>query len=119
MIMERLKVDFSHKDERGDLTQLFRRGYSQVNVVTTKSGVVRGGHYHRMNTEAFYLVQGKCKVTASINGEIEVETYEGGDYFRIGPYVMHDFEYLEDTIMVTMYSFGVELDNGTMDMYTE
>lgn len=118
MLMENLKVDFEYEDERGTLTQLVRRGYSQINVVTTKKGVVRGGHYHKMNTEAFFLVSGSCRVSVSKDDITEVATYHAGDFFRIGPYVMHDFEYLEDTIMVTMYSLGAELDDGTMDMYT-
>lgn len=64
MLIEKLKTDFEFQDERGTLTQLVRRGYSQVNVITSKGGMLRGGHYHKLNTEAFYIVSGSCKVMA-------------------------------------------------------
>lgn len=117
MLIERIKCDFEYVDERGALTQLARRGYSQINVVTSKGGIFRGGHYHKLNTEAYYIIKGICKVTARRDGEEESEVFKEGDFFRIGPYVTHDFEYIEDSIMVTMYSLGVEMDDGTKDSY--
>lgn len=117
MLIERIKPDFEHKDERGTLIQIARRGYSQINVVISKEGIFRGGHYHKLNTEAYYIIRGKCKVTAYTDSEKESELFRTGDFFRIGPYVTHDFEYIEDSILVTMYSFGVELDDGTMDSF--
>lgn len=117
MLIERLKPDFSHEDDRGTLTQLIRRGYSQINVITSKGGVFRGGHYHELNTEAFYIVSGRCRVTARKDGETHTEEFSAGDFFRVGPYVTHDFDYLEDSVLVTMYSLGVELDDGKMDSY--
>lgn len=118
MLIERIKVDFEYEDERGKLTQLVRRGYSQINVVTSIGGTLRGGHFHKYNTEAYYVIKGECKVTASRNGEIESEVFSTGDFFRIGPFINHDFEYIEDTILVTMYSLGVEMDNEEKDIYS-
>lgn len=117
MLIERLKTNFEFKDERGTLTQLVRRGYSQVNFITSKGGVFRGGHYHKMNTEAFYIIQGRCKVTARKNGEEETQEFVAGDFFQIGPYVSHDFDYIEDSALISMYSLGVELENGEMDSF--
>ncbi|WP_022755096.1 cupin domain-containing protein [Butyrivibrio fibrisolvens] len=117
MLIERLKPDFTHKDDRGTLTQLIRRGYSQINVITSKGGVFRGGHYHELNTEAFYIVSGRCRVTVRKDGKTQTEEFSTGDFFRVGPYVTHDFDYLEDSVLVTMYSLGVELDDGKMDSY--
>ena len=37
-----LKPDFTFTDERGTLVQLVHSGYTQVNVITTEKGVVRG-----------------------------------------------------------------------------
>lgn len=119
MLIERITPDFEHTDGRGTLTQLVRRGYSQVNVVTSKSGTSRGGHYHKMNTEAYYIIKGSCRVDAYRNGERESAVFHAGDFFRIGPYVTHDFDYTEDSVLVTMYSLGVELEEGKMDSYTD
>lgn len=117
-MIEKIKPDFEHMDERGTLTQLVRRGYSQINVVTSKEGVYRGGHYHKMNTEAYYIIKGSCKVIAYRDDKRECEVFKAGDFFRIGPFIIHDFNYIEDSILVTMYSLGVEMDNGAMDSYT-
>lgn len=119
MLIERIDVNFEHKDERGSLIQLVRRGYSQINVVTSKGGVFRGGHYHKYNTEAYYIIKGKCKVTARRGDEEEAGVFVDGDFFRIGPYITHDFDYMNDSILVTMYSLGVEMDDEGMDSYQE
>ena len=119
MLLESLNVDFEHKDERGALKQLVHKGFSQFNIITSKAGVFRGGHYHKYNTEAFYVIEGKCRVTAEKDGIKEIKEYISGDFFQIGPYVIHSFDYLEDTIMASMYSLGVELTDGKKDIFTK
>ena len=118
MLIERLNVDFTFHDDRGTLVQLVRRGYSQINCITSRNGTFRGGHYHKMNTEAFYVVCGKCRVTAKRDGVMEIEEFVAGDFFRIGPYTVHDFDYIEDTVLISMYSLGVELEDKKFDSYT-
>lgn len=119
MLIEKLETDFEYMDERGSLIQLVRRGYSQVNVITSKGGMLRGGHYHKLNTEAFFIISGRCRVTAKKDNEEESMEFQSGDFFRVYPSVFHDFYYYEDTVLVSMYSLGVELENGTKDSYTE
>lgn len=116
-LIDVLTPDFKHEDDRGTLTQLVRRGYSQINVVTSKAGVFRGGHFHKLNTEAYYIIKGSCRVTAYRDRQKESVVFKEGEFFRIGPYVVHDFDYLEDSILVTMYSLGIELDDETKDSY--
>ena len=110
-----IKTDFHFEDERGTIDQLIHDGYKQINVITSKKGVVRGNHYHKLNDEAFYIVSGSLKL---IVGDQEYR-FKAGDFFGIEPYDMHSFAYLEDTVLVSMYSSGVELPDGTKDMYTE
>ena len=117
-LIEILQTDFEFKDERGTLIQLFNGGYSQVNVITSLSGEKRGGHYHKLNAEAFYIVSGRCQVTARTCKEVEVIEFSAGDFFRIAPYIVHDFLYLEDCVLVSMYSLGVELGNDKKDIYS-
>lgn len=114
-MLKQISCDFSFKDNRGQLVQLVHEGWRQVNVITTRKGVIRGGHYHKLNAEAFFIISGACKVTV---GEITT-TFGSGDFFRIDPFDMHSFNYLEDTVMVSMYSGGVELPDGSKDIYTE
>lgn len=113
-------VDFNFQDERGTLTQLIHDGYKQVNVITSKKGVFRGGHYHKDNSEAFYIVEGNIKLEAHIINSDIIETYffQTGDFFVIPPFVLHSFEFCQDTILVSMYSKGVEKNDGSKDIYT-
>lgn len=110
-----IKTDFEFTDERGALVQLIHEGYRQINVITSKKGVVRGHHYHKLNEEAFYVVSGLLEV--DVNGE--TARFGAGDFFGIEAYDMHSFQFLEDTVLVSMYSGGVELPDGTKDIFSE
>ena len=62
MLIEFLKADFCFDDERGNLVQLVREGWKQVNVIRSEAGVERGGHYHAQNSEAFYVISGSFEL---------------------------------------------------------
>ena len=109
--------NFVHVDDRGSLTQLFRDGYKQVNVITCKNGSIRGGHYHKKNIEAFFVISGSFTLELSKDGETEKHHIDTGVMFTIDPYVTHTFYYEEDTILVSAYSNGVELPDGNMDIF--
>ena len=120
MLLNIIKPNFEFEDERGKITQLVREGYSQVNVIISHAGVVRGKHYHKLNREAFYFPYGKCRVTVEDReGHKENRIFGAGDMFSIEPYIMHSFEYLEESMVVSMYEEGVELSDGKMDSYTK
>ena len=114
-MLKTIKTDFNFYDDRGTITQLIHNGYSQINVITSRKGVVRGGHYHKRIEEAFYIVSGELTVT--VNGE--TARFKSGDFFGIEAYDMHSFNFLEDTVLVSMYSRGVELEDGTKDIFSE
>lgn len=113
-----LNPDFQFEDERGKLTQLVHEGFDQVNVITCVKDSFRGNHYHKINTEAFYVVSGSFVLTLELEGNIEEHTMKAGQFFEIAPYVNHSFLYLEDTLLISMYNKGVELPDGTKDIYT-
>ena len=119
MLIEFIKTDFEFQDERGTITQLVHDGWKQVNYITTKSGVFRGGHYHKNNDEAFYIISGQIELELnSINfQEKEVHNIKSGDFFIIRRNLLHSFKFLKDTELISMYSNGVEEDEG-MDIYS-
>ena len=117
MLCEMLKTDFHHEDERGSLVQLVHDGYKQVNVITSRGGMVRGGHYHKFNREAFYVVSGSCEVSFTRDEEGEKHIFSAGDFFQIFPGVGHTFSYLEDTVLIGLYDLGVEMDDGEKDIF--
>lgn len=119
MLYQFLKPDFEHIDKRGGLVQLVRDGYKQVNYIYSSKDTVRGNHYHKQNTEAFYIIRGSMSIDLrNVNtGEQDVLHVKSGDMFMIFSYVMHTFTYHEDSELVSMYDKGVELSNGKMDVY--
>ena len=114
-----MKPDFEFSDERGFLCQLVHDGWKQVNVVTSKAGVRRGGHYHRLNREAFYVVEGSFSLSVTDGNQTETYTFRKGNMFLIEPGIRHDFIYLEDTVLVGLYDCGVESPDGTKDIYVD
>ena len=71
-----LKPDFVFEDERGSLVQLVRDGYKQINVVTSKAGVERGRHFHALNREGFYVVEGAFTVEAKLGEKKELFSFK-------------------------------------------
>ena len=114
-----IKPDFIFEDERGSLVQLIHEGFNQVNVVTSKAGVERGKHYHALNREGFYVVEGAFTVKARLDGKEESYGFKKGDMFIIEPNDIHTFDYIEDSVLVGFYDKGVELPDGTKDIIAE
>lgn len=119
MLIEILKPDFEFEDDRGSLKQLVHDGWKQFNVITSKSDSIRGGHYHKLNKEAFYIVSGRVKVILSANMDSEEHMFKAGDMFAINKNILHSFEFFEETLLVSMYDLGVELVDGMKDIYTQ
>ena len=118
-LIVRKKVDFNFEDARGSLTQLVHEGFDQINVLVTKKGVTRGGHYHKLSVEAFYVISGSVEVTALHEQEVKKYVFRQGDFFEVHPYVVHSMFFEEDCTMVQMYDRCVELPDGTKDIYAE
>lgn len=116
-LVQIMKPNFVHSDSRGSLTQLVREGYAQVNVITSNKGCFRGGHYHKLNQEAFYIITGELKLTVRKDDNVQEYVFKHGDMFMIPPFVIHDFNFTLDTTLVSMYDKGVELLNGEKDIY--
>ena len=116
-MIEFIKPDFSFQDERGTLVQLCREGWKQINVTSTKAGVFRGGHYHKHNQEAFYIIEGEIEINLTKDGKQETVTVQSGDFFILKPYAIHSFNFKKNTVMVALYDKGVEEANGEKDIY--
>lgn len=119
MLVKYLKPDFHFENENGLLVQLVHDGWKQVNVITSAAGKKRGGHYHKYNNEAFYIISGSFNLTVWKGEEKEEYLMKAGDWFTIDPFVFHVFEYLENTVLVSLYSNGVELSDTEKDIWTE
>lgn len=119
-LVEILKPDFVHEDERGILSQITHTPYGQVNSAFTKKGAIRGRyHYHKTTKEIFYIITGEIKVSLSLDGVSEEHIFKTGDMFLVPEYVRHNFDFQEDTYLVSFYTSCVELPDGTMDIVSD
>lgn len=116
MLIQFLLPNFEFSDDRGSLVQLAREGYRQINVVSSKAGVFRGGHYHALNQEVFYVISGRFTLVVLKEGIEETYEMKTGDFFAVPPFVVHSFTYLEDTLLLGLYDRGVELPDGSKDI---
>ena len=116
MIYRSLAPEFTHRDNRGSLTQLVSHGYSQVNILISHSGAMRGGHFHKACREAFYVISGSVTVCFEKAGFKETVDFKQGDFFEIEPYTVHEMCFPEDCVMVALYDRPVETPEGK-DIY--
>ncbi len=119
MLITMLKPDFEFSNETGLLVQLVHEGWSQINVLVSKANSTRGGHFHKVSREVFYIVSGKTKLSLETETENEEYILKEGDMFLISPYQKHTFSFIEDTVMVSMYDIWVEKEDGSKDIYKE
>ena len=119
MLYQQLSPDFTFADNRGTLTQLVHTGYTQINVVTSEAGTLRGSHYHKRSTEAFYVISGTVDVTLRRENKEEKVTFQSCDFFQIEPCTAHSMFYPEDTVLVVLYDMPVELENGEKDIFSQ
>ncbi len=118
-MLEILKPDFEFSDGRGKLTQLIHGEIAQINYVESNPSSIRGGHYHKLNKEIFFIIKGEVDVTVKKDGESESYTFKSGDMFSIDKNVVHSFDYKTFTTLIVAYDKGVELPDGTKDIYTD
>lgn len=114
-----LKIDFEYEDEKGWLAQLVHKGYDQVNVLVSKKGSVRGNHFHKVSTEAFFIVSGSVDVSLRKDSVEQKVVFKQGDFFVIPIFTWHFMYFLEDCIMVVLYDIPVEQEGKLKDIYRE
>lgn len=118
-LYEKLNIDFEHIDNRGRLVQLVHDGYRQINILETKMGENRGGHFHKICHEAFYVVSGQVEITLKQDNFKTIVIFKKHDFFKISPFIIHSMYFLTDCLMVQMYDIPIEMDNGKKDIYPE
>lgn len=117
MLIKRIEPEFSFLDSRGELTQLVSKGYAQVNILHSKAGTVRGDHYHKQCTEAFYVIEGSVCIEVQDGAICERETFLKGDFFCVMPGIMHSLRFEKNCTMVQLYDVPVENSDGSKDIY--
>jgi len=98
-------------DERGRLMEMLRSDdeifmkFGQAYLTTAYSGVVKGWHYHKVQTDSFIVVKGMMKVVLYDGRESSKTFKEVNEYFlgeqnpillQIPNYVYHGFKCISE-----------------------
>ena len=118
MLLDVLKPDFIHEDERGRLVQLAHGKIGQVNILYSEEDAMRGGHYHKEATEYYYVLGGRVDVRVEKDGVEEVYVFRTGDFFRIPPKTVHTLYFPVKCLMAAMFDVPIEKEDGTKDIWT-
>lgn len=116
-----LKLDYFFEDDRGRLVQLVHGGYEQINVLVSHKGVYRGGHYHKISQEIFFVISGSVELTLEdLDGtNRQTRLFRENDFFQIRSNKVHRMYFPEDCVMVGMYDRCIEKGNGEKDIYAK
>lgn len=114
-----LKADFKYENVDGCLVQLAHEGFRQINVLKSKKGSSRGGHFHKVSNEAFFIAGGSVNVTLKKDGMEQVKRFKTGDFFLIPVYTWHEMIFPDDCTMVALYDVPIEQKDGQKDIYRE
>jgi dTDP-4-dehydrorhamnose 3,5-epimerase-like enzyme len=115
-----------HTDDRGSLAEaavdstlqlLTGQHIRQVNASVSKTGVLRGMHYHRYQTDAWYVAQGTAEVkVATEDLQSDSRILFPGHGVIIPPNVGHGFLAMTDLVLI--YAVTKEFDPVGPDEYT-
>ena len=108
MLSMKISKKASMVDERGELFEFtdIEGNFRQVNILVSKSGTVRGRHYHKKLKEKFFVVEGAVEVMIRVlsSGEKIEFTCAASDQFTVEPYNEHTLTFLENTTILSFYS---------------
>ncbi|MBI4158732.1 cupin domain-containing protein [Candidatus Woesearchaeota archaeon] len=105
--MEILTTTTVIRDARGVLEEIAKSHvWQQLNRVKTNKGAVRGNHYHEVNLELHYILEGELMVHIR-NLQTREETthrFGEGSCFIVLPYEYHTLEHLTDCDYIVLFS---------------
>ena len=102
------RIQLTHKDERGEITDiLVRENIEHVALITSREGASRGHHYHKRTTQWVYILEGRMKLLTQIPGDPVVATLlERGDLALTKAFERHGMIALEDSAFM-VFTHGV------------
>jgi dTDP-4-dehydrorhamnose 3,5-epimerase-like enzyme len=101
------------KDQRGSLIEISRNNLSQINLLQSTAGTIRGNHYHRFLNEVFFVIAGNVSVNIENVHTREKETFviSAGKGFYVYINEAHTLHFLEDCLLICMYDNQFDVDN--------
>ena len=101
-------------DDRGVIDVVCEDGpWERMNHIRTKKGFIRGDHYHQLNSELHYVLNGSLELYVRDLRTGEEATYQfiGGDCFIVEPHEFHTLRHLEDSEYMVLFSRRFDSEN--------
>ena len=105
--MEFLEKYALSEDIRGSFHGIINKyTWGETNFVHTKSGVVRGRHYHRYTKELFYILSGEIQIDVVNIVDKSEHHFLAKPHmaFIIDPYELHTFTTTKESTWLNMLS---------------
>tara|TARA_B110000003_G_C16223526_1_gene368330 strand:- start:24 stop:398 length:375 start_codon:yes stop_codon:yes gene_type:complete len=113
---------FQNDDNRGNIYGIINQlNWQEINIISSRKGSVRGGHYHKKTIELFFIIEGEIEIKAEeINedgdiGHQKEYIVKANDIFIIEPYIIHEFKAIENCKWINALS--IKHDNENPDFY--
>ena len=102
--MEIKKIKCIQEDERGSITDIVEQvDFNGATIILSKSGSVRGNHFHKKTIQHIYVLSGKMKCLAKKPEESVTQAIvEQGDLVSHDLLESYSFEALEDTLFMVL-----------------
>lgn len=125
--IELIKIE-PFADERGLLKKVFKKSFFDINsqaeeayVLYSHKGSVRGNHYHKINTECFFIISGTAKVAiqnikTGYYHEMEVD-YKDNILIKVHPFMAHAFKNEKDEELIILAVATKQYDPLDKDTY--
>ena len=102
-----------NKTDKGMFYNFSYGDWKEANYVETKKNAIRGGHYHKVNRECFFILSGKVQFTIqdTKTGAMNEFTVTNMECITIEPFVTHWLLALEDSSWVSLNSLAFNPKN--------
>lgn len=104
--MIRIEPYQRQEDARGGFLGLTREAWSEVNLVTTRAGGVRGNHYHKLTREMFCVLSGTVRVDIEDTRTGRKTEFDAtaGELFLVEPFELHTLSATSDSTWLNFLS---------------
>ena len=117
-MIEFIKNYFNYSDSRGAIKGIINEGsWQEINQISSKSGAIRGDHFHKETKELFIILDGEIDISLQRvknnkkTGLVKQLVVKAGDVFLIEPFILHTFTIVKDAKWLNVLSKRIETDN--------
>jgi quercetin dioxygenase-like cupin family protein len=98
------KPDVKYADPRGEIVDiLVKEPVEYVTLIRSRTGAVRGNHFHRETLQWIYLLEGRLKVLYRMPGEpVKARLVEPGELFLNVVNEHHSVEAVEESTFIVL-----------------